>query len=207
VAVTVLRRMSSAEVQHAVDGFSPRYVADWDAWLRATPASRPRLFAEILRRWQACRPRPMRRIRTEATHGPPYVEDLIRAAEGHLVNLGSLTVANIGSRSEEQERALKGLWSIFSNLTTIASATCVGISKAVLLSTFGRIGPALDSNVLAAIEADRPVTAQAWLRLLDQVSADIAAFEAINGPLRAVVPARFAGLEYGRLYDMALGPR
>jgi hypothetical protein len=43
--------------------------------------------------------------------------------------------------------------------------------------------------------------------VLEAVGEDIAAFEAVHGPLSKAVPLRFAHLEYGRLYDMIAGPR
>lgn len=88
----------------------------------------------------------------------------------------------------------------------VRPASCVGISKAVLLLTDGRIGPALDSQVRTWLGISKPKTAAAWIGVLEGVSEDIAEFEARNGPLRDAVPARFAHLAYGRLYDMAFGP-
>jgi hypothetical protein len=45
------------------------------------------------------------------------------------------------------------------------------------------------------------------LLLLEDVGEDIAVFESSHGSLTKAVPVRFARLAYGRLYDMALGPR
>ncbi len=73
--------------------------------------------------------------------------------------------------------------------------------------TDGRIGPAFDSQVRAKLGVGRPATFQDWLLALQDIAEDIAMFESIHGPLSKAVPVRFGGLAYGRLYDMALGPR
>lgn len=94
-----------------------------------------------------------------------------------------------------------------SRLTITKFASCVGITKSVLLVTDGRIGPAFDRQVRMKLGAGRPSTPQEWLRLLEGVAADIEAFEKRYGPLSELVPSDFAALAHGRLYDMALGPR
>jgi hypothetical protein len=83
----------------------------------------------------------------------------------------------------------------------------VGITKAVLLLTEGRIGPAFDSGVRRNAGVKAPKTYREWLWALDEMSDDLSAFEAVSGPLPLVVSRRFADLGVGRLYDMALGPR
>lgn len=117
-----------------------------------------------------------------------------------------MTVLDVASRTYQQDKALRAMWDSFSGLTTTQSASCVGITKAVLLLTDGRIGPALDSQVRTALAIKPPTTAAAWIGILEGVGEDIAEFEARNRPLHEVVPARFAHLAYGRLYDMAFGP-
>jgi hypothetical protein len=207
MAIEVLRNMTPAEVRHAVDGFSARYVADWDLWLAAPPTARPRRFGEILRRWQATRPKPMRRIRVEADHGAPFLEDLLDRAVKPVLVLGDKTVATIGRRSIQEDDALRALWDIFSHLSETGLASCVGITKSVLLVTDGRIGPALDSSVRAELGVARAETCRDWLEILEAVGDDILAFEARHGALAEAVAPRFGHLAYGRLYDMVLGPR
>jgi hypothetical protein len=56
-------------------------------------------------------------------------------------------------------------------------------------------------------ESGKHVTCAVWIATLEEVAEDIRAFEAAHGSLTKVVPERFAHLAYGRLYDMALGPR
>jgi hypothetical protein len=92
-------------------------------------------------------------------------------------------------------------------LPTSGVASCVGITKAVLLLTDGRIGPAFDSQVRRRLGVARPTTYREWLQALEEIGEDIAVFESAHGPLTKAVPAHFAQIPYGRLYDMALGPR
>jgi hypothetical protein len=207
--IRAIRLKSPSEVAAALDRFAPRCLKDWNEWLAAPPAARPELFGRILRRWQATRPLTMRRIAAEARHEPPYLDDLFESASsatGPVSVLGDLTVLDVASRSYQQDKAIRALWDLFSGLTTTRSASCVGITKAVLLLTDGKIGPALDSQVRTALGINPPKTAAAWIGILEGVGEDIAEFEARNRPLPEVVPAPFANLAYGRLYDMAFGP-
>jgi hypothetical protein len=199
--------MTAQEVREAVDAFSARYIDDWDQWLAVRPANRAELFGQILRRWQATRPLPMRRTRREATHRPPYLEDLLEMARRPVEGLGDLDVRTVGHRTPGQDVALVTLWDLFAGLSATGTASCVGISKSVMLVTAGRIGPAFDSQVRSRTGLSRPATSRHWVDSLECITGDIAAFEAANGPLSNVVSPRFAHLAVGRLYDMALGPR
>ncbi len=205
--VVALRSLSPDDVRAAVEGFSVGYVNDWDWWLTVPEPRRPHVFGQILRRWQATRPLAMRRTRAEASHDPPYLDDLYAAAQDPIHVLGDLNVSNISLRSSTQDRALRALWDDFSRLPVNGKASCVGITKAVLLMTNGRIGPAFDSQVRERLALPRPTTSAEWLSRLEQISDDITAFETTHGSLQAVVPRRFSHLATGRLYDMTLGPR
>lgn len=207
MTIDAIRRKTPEEFRAAVDGFDRRYVGDWDAWLAVEPRAKARLFGQILRKWKATRPKTIRRIRSEAQHGAPFLEDLLELAAEPLDRLGDLTVLTVAHRTVRQSQALADLWALFSSLPSDGTASCVGITKAVLLLTDGRIGPAFDSNVREQIGAGRAETCAAWVEILEGVAEDIAAFESRNGPLDKAVSPPFAHLAYGRLYDMALGPR
>jgi hypothetical protein len=206
MSITALRTRTPAEVQTAVASFRTRYVEDWESWLRAPAGRRPELFGQILRRWQATRPYPMRRLRADAHHEAPYLEDLLDRAREPLSALGDLSLMSVSRRTQDQQEALEELWETFSQLQVEGTTSCVGITKAILLLTDGRIGPAFDSQVRARLGVDRPSTSHLWLARLGQIAEDIRAFETRNGPLATAVPVRFRALAYGRLYDMALGP-
>jgi GrpB-like predicted nucleotidyltransferase (UPF0157 family)/mannose-6-phosphate isomerase-like protein (cupin superfamily) len=149
----------------------------------------------------------MRRPRAEASHEPPFIEDLFDAAAPHLETLSDLTVADLATASPEQIEALHGLWAVFSKLPQRDSASCVGITKAILLLTYGRIGPAFDSIVRKKLGLNRHVkSSQEWIDVLRGVSEDIGAFEKRHGKLTGIVPESLAKYHVGRLYDMVLGP-
>lgn len=207
MSVEAIRNKTPRQLRSAVNDFSARYVEDWNAWIAARADARPRLFGQILRKWQATRPLAMRRLRVAAKHKPPFLDDLLHSAAKPLRALTGLTLLTISRRTPAQDEALATLWVIFSRLPTSGVASCVGITKAVLLLTDGRIGPAFDSQVRRRLGVGRPATSREWLRTLEDIGEDIAMFESAHGRLKQVVPARFAHLPYGRLYDMALGPR
>src|SRR5438128_10367 len=82
MSVEAIRNKTPRQVRSAVDAFSPLYAKDWDSWVGADRNARPALFGRILRKWQATRPVAMRRLRAEADHSPPFLDDLLeRAAE------------------------------------------------------------------------------------------------------------------------------
>ena len=199
--------MAPHQVRSAVRGFSPKYVEDWRTWLGTADSSRAETFGRILRRLQATRPREMRRDRAANRHAPPFLEDLIDRAAGPLHAIRHLTVMNIRRRSGSQDAALHALWDLFQGLTVSEAASAVAISKSVLLLTCGKIGPALYSRVQKGIGIGRPGDAQEWVSIIEAVGDDIVAFEDRCGRLSDAVPPEFRDLEYGRLYDMALGPR
>jgi hypothetical protein len=207
MSVEGIRNKTPRQVRSAVAAFSPQYAKDWDGWVGADRNARPELFGRILRKWQATRPAAMRRLRAEADHSPPFLDDLLESAAEPVRALGDLTVLTIAQRTREQEEAFKRLWRIFSRLPTSRDASCVGITKAVLLLTDGRIGPAFDSKVRSKLGVSSPTTCREWLRILEDVGEDIAAFESSHGRLKDAVHTRFSQLAYGRIYDMALGPR
>jgi hypothetical protein len=149
----------------------------------------------------------MRRVQREAKHGPPFLDDLLTQAAEPLRVVSSVTILEIAKRRPEQNDALTALWTIFSHLPTSGTASCVGITKAVMLLTDGRIGPAFDSQVRKKLRVRPLATSGEWIQTLEEIGDDIAAFESAHCPFRDAVSSRFAGLSYGRLYDMALGPR
>ena len=195
--------------------FDRSYLDDWNAWLdvrRNQPSNIASEFGRVLRRWQACRPNRMRRCRVDANHEPPYLEDLLSQSHEALTHFDGFKLCNAGAIDQEIERTLTQLWKIFQYLPFSGRARnglagVVGISKAVLLLTEGRIGPAFDSEVRRKLRTGDILTPEAWVANLRNVAADIAEFERSNQcVLCEAVPKEFAHLHYGRLYDMILGP-
>src|SRR5262245_33274260 len=205
--VDAIRYWSGDQFASAVDGFAKRYKRDFELWLTTDPSQRPVEFGRILRAWQATRGRVMRRSRIERRHAPPYLDDLLAAVPSGA--LESLTLETLPTRTAAQDAALRQLWSTFENLTVDGAkpARAVGISKAAMLATDGRLGPGLDTNVRDAIRLAEPMTASAWIQVLQAIAEDIAAFTARNGAIAMCVARQYRHLHVGRLYDMALGPR
>lgn len=207
MTIEALRRLTPDEVRTAIAQFNPRYVHDWSSWIATPPKRRPVMFGQILRNWQATRPNPMRRAANEAEHPRPYLDDLLEMATAPVAALAGLGLSWVNVRTPEQTAALSSLWEIFATLPSQGRATCVGITKAVLLATDGQIGPALDSQVQGRLRVKPPTDANGWLQLLDDVGADIRAFERQHGPLYRVVQPEFSNVADGRLYDMIFGPK
>lgn len=207
-----IANLNIEEFQERINRFAPQYVDDWNCWLNTRPDVRPRQIGIVLRRWQACRPNRMRRTQAENQHDAPYLENLINQAAPHIQALEFFEVRNNASFSNQNCEVLTQLWGIFQNLSYHGRARnglagIVGISKAVLLLTDGRVGPAFDSEVRGHLETGNIANADDWINALRTASQDIQAFEARNQTtLQQASPYHHANLRSGRIYDMALGP-
>ena len=195
--------------------FDRSYLDDWNAWLdvrRNQPSNIASEFGRVLRRWQACRPNTMRRCRVDASHEQPYLDDLFSQSREALAHFDAFKLRDSDAIDQEIERKLTRLWNIFQYLSFSGRARnglagIVGISKAVLLLTEGRIGPAFDSEVRRKLGTGNILTPAVWVANLRNVATDIAEFERTNQcALYEAVPREFAHLHYGRLYDIILGP-
>jgi hypothetical protein len=169
-------------------------------------------FGKTLRSWNACRPNSMRRSRGEGTHAPPFLEDLVQEAEPYIHALRQFDICRPSSFTRDATAALRCLWETFLHLSYAGRARnglagVVGISKAVLLLTKGRVGPAFDSEVRGQLGIETPARADDWLDALRIVQQDIEIFEARNHTsLRIAAGRPFENCFAGRIYDMALGP-
>lgn len=198
--------------QDRIDRFALKYVNDWDLWLKTQADSRPQMLGMILRKWQACRPNKMRRTQAENQHETPYLDDLISQASQHIKTLESFEIRTSSSLSPLNCQALVKLWDIFQNLSYRGRARnglsgIVGISKATLLLSNGKVGPAFDSRVRRNLGLANISSAEEWINALHTVSRDIQEFETNNQTtLQQAAPSRYSCLQSGRIYDMALGP-
>jgi len=206
--IQVVSRLTPEQVRQEVMGFARRHVDDWDDWLTTPAEHRARKFGVILRKWQATRPCRMRRTRDEARHSPPYLEELIEQAQPHLELSEDVTLSTIADMGSVQRDALCRLWQIFEQLSVERPAMCVGITKAVLLLTDGRIGPAFDSQVRTRLGIGHIRDPKEWIAHLAEISLDLRGFACKYGvSVHEAVPLEFRHLEEGRVYDMVLGPR
>jgi hypothetical protein len=200
------------EFQRRINRFDQSYVTDWNSWIAVQPDKRTAVFGKILRRWQACRPNGMRRERAEQKHDGPFLDDMINNSVHCLQALQNFDIRVQASFTQQACDSLVQLWDIFKDLSYHGKvrggrAGIVGISKAVLLLTEGRVGPAFDSKVRTHLGLGRIENANEWICALQVVSRDIQQFEAANQlTLQQATPQQHAGLSNGRIYDMALGP-
>jgi hypothetical protein len=153
----------------------------------------------------------MRRPRSSANHGAPYIEDILAAAVPHLAVCRDLQLGH-GGISIGVSTALTELWSILGELSLEGRARggrcgAVGISKATMLLSFGTIGPAFDSVVRKSLGIARMDNAAAWIDAISFVDDDISRFQNSHSIALNEVAPDFSYLGAGRLYDMALGPR
>jgi hypothetical protein len=79
----------------------------------------------------------MRRTRAEGGHQPPYLEDLLESADLRVRSLEGLTVSTVRDRTAIQDATLGGLWRAFADLPLSGVASCIGITKAVMLVSDG----------------------------------------------------------------------
>ncbi len=204
-----IANLTVLEFQNKINGFRQIYVQNWDEWRQALRAQQnvASTFGRILRRWQACRPNTMRRIQQEARHSAPFLENLLLQSNQHIQELQNFDIRLQVSFSWAACKALEQLWNIFQDLCYgPAQKGVVAISKAVLLLTEGRVGPAFDSNIQRVFF--KPRNAQQWCDALKRVCEDIMEFEISNQcSLQQATPHHFTDLHSGRIYDMALGPR
>jgi len=212
-----LANLTIEEFQDKINNFNSTYAIDWTSWLKFenvkhVPQLKARRFGSTLRKWQACRPNKIRGSRFEGDHAPPFLEDLIEEAETALKGFNNINMLPVHINSPEVDELLKNLWHIFKGLSYSGKARngltgIVGISKAVLLLTYGRIGPAFDSNVRSQLGITSIDTPGEWVLYLKSVTEDIEKFEQRNGrSLMDAAPPEYRNIHRGRLYDMAFGP-
>jgi hypothetical protein len=199
--------------QDRINRFKQRYVNDWNGWITVQPDRRTaQQFGIILRKWQACRPNRMRRAQADTRYDGPYLDTLINNSAQCLLALQDFDIRLQASFTPQACDSLVQLWDVFQNLSYYGRARegragVVGISKAVLLLTEGRVGPAFDSTVRKHLGLRSIENANEWINALRVVSRDIQQFEFANQiTLQQAVPQQYAGLSSGRIYDMALGP-
>jgi hypothetical protein len=211
-----LKYLNRQKVEKMIEQYSQKYIQDWNDWLSVKnnlPKYIPAKFSRILGKWQACRPNRMRGTKNEGFHDPPFLEDLIEQATIPLAAIHQVEMRSDNIFNREIKGALNQLWEIFKRLSYSGKARnglagIVGISKAVLLLTEGRIGPAFDSKVrenLNIREINDPIS---WIIELKKVAEDIEAFERKNNCLLTdAAPSVHSKEHFGRLYDMIFGPR
>jgi hypothetical protein len=202
---------TTSEVLELIKDFDRGYVNDWNRWLRVShdcdfqvtgiPFLVASEFRQIMWKWRACRPKPYR----SATD----LQSTLDSATEPLKRMGSADLRSLQAPSDVLTDAICGLWRIFEDgLCSKGKATEVGVSKAILLVTKGRIGPAFDSNVKTALNAWYVRDCGTYIKALGEIASQLAGFEDREGTTLDDL-AKQAGrpAEVGRALDMVLGPR
>lgn len=205
--MTGIAQYTVTEFQNLVAGLNSKYISDWNKWISTPTLDRPEMLGKTLRKWQACRPNRMRR----------RLDELKKIVDDSSVQIAALGTFNIADQRSLENHihidAITMLWDVLEELSFTGRARngkagVVGISKAVMLLTDGRVGPAFDSKVRKAIKLRDIKNSAAWLNALKTVNHDIQQFEQVhNTTFSAAKPSNYAHLNNGRIYDMALGPR
>jgi hypothetical protein len=206
-----LRSLTAPEVLERIKRFNVRYVKDWDCWLHVSrdcdfqvvgiPFLVASEFRRIMWKWRACRPKPYR----SATD----LQSTLDSATEPLKRMGSADLRSLQAPSGVLTDAICGLWRIFEDgLCSKGKATEVVVSKAILLVTKGRIGPAFDSNVKTALNAWYVKDCGTYIKALGEIASQLAGFEDREGTTLDDL-AKQAGrpADVGRALDMVLGPR
>jgi hypothetical protein len=203
-----IAQFTDEEFRARIDQFRRAYVTHWRDWIVKQNAE---MLGEVLRKWQACRPNNMRRSQKDPKHqlhDPPFLEDLIVQAREPLKTLKTFDLSAQDPFSQENIESLDKMWEIFTELSyggraNNGKASVVGISKATLLLTEGRVGPAFTSNNFGRI-----TDSNTWVAALRLVSQDIHAFKINTGKtLQEAAPDWCNNYNSGRIYDMVFGPR
>jgi hypothetical protein len=208
---TTLARLSKTEAVANISNFRLEYVHHGKEWMYASKSLRDRgerflveyasAFRHTLGRWQACRPKPMR--------SEVALVETLKSAAPWLELLQTSDLRSFRLPNTERERALGELREVFKKgLCARGEPSVVGISKAILLVTEGRIGPALDSNVKARLGVFSVPGPTRLVQVLRFVAADLCMFECTHGvTVESLVPSERGPVAVGGAVDMILGPR
>lgn len=123
--------------------------------------------------------------------------------------MGSANLRCFQTPAQTVTRAICAMWQVFEDgLYVEGKASGVGVTKAILLVTKGRLGSAFACNVKAKLNAHYVTCPKTYLKAVVAVASELAAFEGREQRTiedLAVEAGRPA--EVGRVVDMVLGPR
>ena len=208
----MLQALTTPHVLERINAFDGRYVNHCRDWMRVTEGcdfqSVPitiaiaKTFRRIMHKWIACG-------LYKALRGPTEILCTLHSATEPLRVMGpSVDLRSFEAPGKPLADAMCSLWQIFQDgLCAQGKATEVGITKAILLVTKGRIGPAFDSNVKTELKAWYVSDCKSYLKALANVAGELAAFEAREGSLEELAAKAGRRAAVGRVVDMVFGPR
>ena len=208
----MLADYSPEEISRILEKYESDDAQQWLSWVHLHRSGEPEEISEefsgMLRKWKACRPYRVRRSRKEKAHRAPFMDDILDEAASHLDNLSDFELAGTPVIGDSHARSLGNLRNIFKHLCYKDSpdegkAGIVGISKATMMLTDGRIGPVFDSIVREKLKTGDIPDAESWIAALEAVGEDIHRFEVDNGcSLRECIPAHLSEFHTGMIYDI-----
>ncbi|MFZ0773883.1 MAG: hypothetical protein WAN08_20875 [Candidatus Sulfotelmatobacter sp.] len=208
----VLEHLSPSDVHDQINGFPRRYVQDWKNWLEVstcfdagpTPVSISvaQKFGEILWNWRACG-------RFQHPLDAMELFETLKKALPFLDALGDSNLRTFHFPTDSLRELIRSLWTVFyDGLCMKGTAGHVAITKAILLITRGRIGPAFDSNVKRALGIRYLPNSESLVSFLSSLAKQLLVFEdqyAVR--IESLVPIDRGPVAVGRAVDMLLGPK
>jgi hypothetical protein len=206
--IEFLRNKNEEEVRALISGFARSYCYDLHHFANTNSEyglashEAAMALADLLKKWTACRPVSI------STDLQPILKDL----ETEFTMISGLDLRNLRNASANEKGAIDHIWSKLTNeLCKPKKLTGVAPSKAMLIITNGRLGPALDSRARAVLglSSDNIVTGVQYRTILEAISEDLLIFEETISPIRieTLVPKHWQPVLVGRAYDMVAGPR
>ncbi len=199
------------QVLEQIKGFRRAYVYHWRDWLsvsegcdfQAAPICTEVVaeFKEIMSKWWACG-------RYQSLRCDAELRSTLNAATEPLRRVGSADLRSFQTPSDALIGAINDLWRIFEEgLCLKHRASEVGVSKAILLVTKGRIGPAFDSKVQSHLDGF-VVGCTTYVKALGKIACELAYFETRERTtLESLAEQAGRPAAVGRAIDMVLGPR
>ena len=199
--------LEKQDVVVLIEEFNRSYADDWVQWDGLlsegdlTSRSTAEEFRAILRKWQAVRPGTV--VATEE------LQKVVEQAAQHVEALGFGGIRTLATPTPVQKSAIQALWGILQEgLAAPRRASDVGVTKAMMLLTHGRLGPALDSNVRSALGLGRVETADELLAVYGEIAKAVVGLEHRMGAnVVDIVPDWAGPVKIGRAIDMMLGPQ
>lgn len=199
----MLQDLTAQAALTKIESFSAKYAKHWNEWLEvsegrdfragSTSIRITRKFKKIMGSWQACRPKPLRNTTD--------LQSTLDSITAPLVLMGSADLRCFETPAQGVIDGIRGLWQVFEQGLCVGKARVVGVTKAILLVTKGRIGPAFDSNVKKSWYVR---DCDSYLTALGEIARELAAFEAREGNLEEVAAKAEKPAAVGRAVDMVL---
>jgi hypothetical protein len=210
--IPLLEQLSLPQACDGIRRFKRQYVREWKVWLevsacldvpgtRFIPDGVSEQFGKLLWSWRAC----------GRSQRPRCAEELSKTLHKSLSFTQGLIGSDLRSLASPPDSLrvlIEGLWYVFRGGICKDIAWEVAISKSILLTTRGRIGPAFDSNVQSRLGIHSILDADSFVSTVSCVARQLAVFEEHHHiRIESLVPVDAGAVAVGRAVDMLLGPK